>query len=452
MATTELKRGLESLNSVSVPLDFFRADPFSRDTAAQSKAFYRQFFGPEGEQLSRALRNGLVRFGTEDMYPMLDAPNAYFLESVRCMFELGPEQGPFSFYKNQMKVVLGVKNRTVGRLAPDLSEAFGLKNEVATALHNPARLMALSRMPVPQVDLRTKYEATTALSCGLIAGTLEARNHNNQLEEEFARIQDLFNATFYRGAPIGGGERHTFRYYFDNETNTVLGREEGFTTPPPGSHIKQKTLTLRYVPELDIWVYTHVRFKDQESALAKCLRKAELGAIEESKRTGTEVKPVASPLKDVKDFMGIKCVVMGGPRELERFVLSAKDVLGKHNRELKAIVPDNGVNGYSYQVNPDFLRYQLEYDGLKLPVELQFMDEKAYINSETQVIKILPNGEKKIGGAHRLYTLDRDESVFYILHPEQIYSDKEINYEDVRRSINHQRLRIVDELRNGRIA
>jgi hypothetical protein len=392
-----------------VSLDLFRPVNQEREISPALTDLLLTFYGTKSRIYCEGVREG--RFSDITLMRLEDEIDAHFFETIDQTFRLREQDiNPRSFYNRQQQHAKQVVGQVIDQSLPDAQLSVGLKNEVSLYPEEPHELLVLLSAPESEIDPVLRFEVQRHLLLSHIAGSINSRSRNANLQSELFHIQKYLNKTLYSGR-VGTGTHHEVYAEHDSLTNTALDIKDAPFDPNPGSHMKRHEFLTRFVEGVGP-VLTMPRKKDDASAVLKAMRKAALNG------------GVVRPLDDVQDNLGIMFVTLGNrddtPERLQELV---RERLARFPRSGIRFEQDNDVNGYQSQQlsSGDFLRLQVSYDDMPIPVELMFYKLGNYIDTQYQIGEKDEQNGVFNGRAHSLYRPTRILPILPYLFPESVY-------------------------------
>ncbi len=387
--------------------------------------------------MARFTGRGRVRFHKDLMLGgtlpgnMAEEIDRYVFESIKRIYGLPEQTDPQEFFLQQHKQARGVMEY-VGRLFPEASAAFELKDEVTYCSDRPSDFFKLVSRPPDKIDPVLAYELQRHVLFAHISGLSNARNLKIRSRSFLAGNQSLLNEQLFEGVE-GAGHKVVLESVHDDETNEVIGFRENMESIPPTAHLKRIPVMVRNISGIGE-VYTSPRKKDDGNVVIKSLVKAQYdsGVIN---------------IDSVQDSIGMMFCLVDSHASVERLSERIVEVFKSGPRRIVNIRRRDDVRadrGQSPRFN--FHRLEIQFEGIPTSFELVVKNAREFIDGELGVGKRDERGYFD-GEAHLLYEARRAGMVLPVIIPKEIYDRDPERPLDLERVVVNRMWHLAQDLR-----
>lgn len=336
-------------------------------------------------------------------------------KGIRENFGLDPsttDKDTGKFYKKSLQVANEATERTRQTLFPGSQDVLGQMNEldmVSSKPHLLTEYAAIAELP------RLKQEIQKSATTAIIAGKVVAELENSSTDDCRAEMQRLFGQELFTG-PIGHVVETTTYTQHDNNTNEVVWVErvdKPEDQKADGIHWRVAVQDMRPVEGIGL-VETYKHDKDPAVAVIKSIRKAQF-RVDNGKPDIIDPNYINEDgERDVEDYFGATLVVLASNNhEEERVGLlqkKAEALVQQHFGDRLVSIRRKNKNGAKYPGQSNKVRYNRSmflFEGEKIPVEVMFISERYYRNTQTDIGEFNPEKNKYSGLSHDTYDLQR---------------------------------------------
>ncbi|HEX8932448.1 MAG TPA: hypothetical protein VF810_04795 [Patescibacteria group bacterium] len=407
MATAELYRNGNNPPRVFKPIEFIKHVPLGVTTPLRSV-----FAHTAAREVTKLIHKG------RDVPPAIEQEfntlTHYLIDDI---FRLPPGSDPNELFQSSMRGANETIDYVISSVVPFQENILGLINDISVFGDKPYDTFA--DWVSQNTDPRLRFETRRQFGLAYTAAAIEARSRTSGLRGVLKKVQTLFNSELYEGLTGSGKEVSTFAWH-DNNTNSIRDNSElsfePIKQPYSNSQLKRHTYRARIIPDIGL-VHSDFNEKSLASAVIKAVRKS-----------NRETNGLVDIDESLMDIARGKMIVLGtsDPHDpsIATLIDKVKNIL-QTNSESGKLPPIEITDNDQYRPVDgidvlNFKRIMIHFEGIPVPIELIFSDEKQALNDIYEIGNRGDDGHYN-GRAHSLYESQRLQDLLAILFPQRYY-------------------------------